>query len=224
MIAMLTMAAGRRVQSAEGDSPDSRLLAHLLMMNSDPTSFTAPGLGGPMANRAVAPQMAAAEPEAGTPSGNYDGEKVSLNRPKFAFVDYGLAPEPGEITSGLAFGQDVAIINEDGKLYAIQNRLPPASASAIGGVLEGDGTIKDALSGTKWDLATGDVVGKWCPNVPVGAVLSLLTTPTQLRIFEAKKQGQNVQVKVNVNAKIQYEQKYWRGVLDAQGKTDGGYY
>merc|ERR1711988_1751073 len=33
-----------------------------------------------------------------------------------------------------------------------------------------------------------------------------------------------VEALINVNAKAQFEQKYWRGVLDAQGKVDGGYY
>ena len=39
-----------------------------------------------------------------------------------------------------------------------------------------------------------------------------------------RKQGGQVQVQINVNAKAQFESKYWRGVLDAQGKVDGGYY
>merc|ERR1712194_399271 len=39
-----------------------------------------------------------------------------------------------------------------------------------------------------------------------------------------RKQGGSVQVQINVNAKAQFESKYWRGVLDAQGKVDGGYY
>jgi hypothetical protein len=36
--------------------------------------------------------------------------------------------------------------------------------------------------------------------------------------------GGNIEVLINVNAKAQFEQKYWRGVLDSQGKVDGGYY
>ena len=33
-----------------------------------------------------------------------------------------------------------------------------------------------------------------------------------------------VQVLINVNAKAQFESNYWRGILDSQGKVDGGYY
>ena len=39
-----------------------------------------------------------------------------------------------------------------------------------------------------------------------------------------KKGGANIQVEVDVNYKLAYESNYWRGILDAQGKTDGGYY
>ena len=39
-----------------------------------------------------------------------------------------------------------------------------------------------------------------------------------------RKQGGSLQALVNVNAKAQFESNYWRGVLDAQGKVDGGYY
>ena len=41
---------------------------------------------------------------------------------------------------------------------------------------------------------------------------------------QVRKQGGKVQALINVNAKAQFEQNYWRGVLDSQGKVDGGYY
>ena len=41
---------------------------------------------------------------------------------------------------------------------------------------------------------------------------------------QLRKQGGSLQALVNVNAKAQFESNYWRGVLDAQGKVDGGYY
>jgi len=34
----------------------------------------------------------------------------------------------------------------------------------------------------------------------------------------------HTQVEVDTNYKSSYESGYWRGILDAQGKTDGGYY
>jgi len=41
---------------------------------------------------------------------------------------------------------------------------------------------------------------------------------------QVKKNGSKIQVEVDVNYKTNYESNYWRGILDAQGKTDGGYY
>jgi hypothetical protein len=43
-------------------------------------------------------------------------------------------------------------------------------------------------------------------------------------VFPVRKQGNSIQVQINVNAKAQFEENYWRGILDAQGKQDGAYY
>jgi hypothetical protein len=56
----------------------------------------------------------------------------------------------------------------------------------------------------------GAISGGGLPDVPVYPVRKTL--------------GGNIEVLINVNAKAQFEQKYWRGVLDSQGKVDGGYY
>ena len=48
--------------------------------------------------------------------------------------------------------------------------------------------------------------------------------PTGIPVFKVKKDGSSVSVEVNVAAKAQFEQGYWKGILDAQGKADGGYY
>mmetsp|Transcript_32090 Transcript_32090/g.74082 ORF Transcript_32090/g.74082 Transcript_32090/m.74082 type:complete len:86 (+) Transcript_32090:602-859(+) len=42
--------------------------------------------------------------------------------------------------------------------------------------------------------------------------------------YKVKKSGAFIQVEVDVAYKQNYESNYWRGILDAQGKTDGGYY
>lgn len=39
-----------------------------------------------------------------------------------------------------------------------------------------------------------------------------------------RSKGGNLEAYINVNAKADYETKYWTGILDAQGKADGGYY
>jgi len=51
-----------------------------------------------------------------------------------------------------------------------------------------------------------------------------LIFPSLLSSVKVRKTGGKVEALINVNAKAQFEQKYWRGVLDAQGKVDGGYY
>lgn len=42
--------------------------------------------------------------------------------------------------------------------------------------------------------------------------------------YQVRSSGGNLQAYVQVNAKAQFEKQYWKGVLDAQGKADGGYY
>ena len=41
---------------------------------------------------------------------------------------------------------------------------------------------------------------------------------------QVREQGGYIEVLVDVNAKAEFEKKYWKGILDAQGKADGGYY
>lgn len=43
-------------------------------------------------------------------------------------------------------------------------------------------------------------------------------------MYAVREAGGVMQVLVDVNARAQYETKYWKGILDASGKADGGYY
>lgn len=144
---------------------------------------------------------------------------------KNVFVTFADAKDvpPGTITSGFRFGQEIAIVNDKGQLYAVSNKVPPTSQPATFGELSGDGTLKEPISGTKFSLKTGKVVGPWCPSL-IGQGLKLLVGETRLPVYRVRKSGNSIQVEINVNAKAQFEQSYWRGVLDAQGKVDGGYY
>lgn len=64
-----------------------------------------------------------------------------------------------------------------------------------------------------------------CVSCAVGRLIfGNLIKEQNLQVFPVRSLGGKVQARVNVNAKAQFEQKYWRGVLDAQGKVDGGYY
>jgi nitrite reductase/ring-hydroxylating ferredoxin subunit len=131
--------------------------------------------------------------------------------------------QPGQITSGFRYGQEIAIANDKGSLYAIANKLPPTAQPATFGELQGKGILKEPITGTEFNMKTGKPVGEWCPSL-VGKLFRLLVGPTDVPVYPVRKSGANIEVQINVNAKAQFEANYWRGVLDAQGKVDGGYY
>ena len=132
----------------------------------------------------------------------------------------------GEIISGFQYGQEIAIVSSPkGGLFALSNKLPPTGQPATLAKIDdaGDGII-DPISGTVFSLKTGKVKGDWCPNLLGRLLFGRLIAPTDINVFKVRKQLGNIQVLINVNAKSQFEQNYWRGVLDSQGKVDGGYY
>ena len=71
---------------------------------------------------------------------------------------------------------------------------------------------------------TGKIDGTWCPSPIAKLIFSRLVAPQDVPVFPCRKQGSKVQVLIDVNAKARFESAYWRGILDAQGKVDGGYY
>jgi len=130
---------------------------------------------------------------------------------------------PGTVASGFQYGQEIAIANDAGKYYAVANKLPPTSQPATFGEILGGGKLKEPITGTTFDMRTGKVIGEWCPSL-IGKAFRLLVGPTTVNTYPVRKSGNSLQVQININAKLQFEQSYWRGVLDAQGKVDGGYY
>jgi len=133
---------------------------------------------------------------------------------------------PDTIGSGFQNGLEIAIANVEGNYYALANKLPPTGQPATFatlGKIQGKRCINDPVSGTSYDLKTGKVVGDWCPSL-VGKLLKILYVPADVPIFPCRKVGAKIEVQIDVNAKAKFESQYWRGVLDAQGKVDGGYY
>jgi nitrite reductase/ring-hydroxylating ferredoxin subunit len=130
----------------------------------------------------------------------------------------------GNAVAGFQYGQEIAVVQDvGGKLFAINNKIPPLG-QPVTFCRVGKAIIEDPVTKTVFDLKTGKPVGSWCPS-PLGKLLySRISSPTDLITFPVRKSGGAIQVLVNVNAKAQFESKYWRGVLDAQGKVDGGYY
>merc|ERR1719235_2938367 len=130
---------------------------------------------------------------------------------------------PGTVASGFRYGQEIAIANDKGNLYAIANKLPPTGQPATFGEIQGKGILKEPVTGTEFNMKTGKPIGEWCPTL-VGKLFRLLVGPSEVATYPVRKSGNNIEVQINVNAKAQFEANYWRGVLDAQGKVDGGYY
>lgn len=143
---------------------------------------------------------------------------------KLAWVNFIEADEvpPGAIVGRMVGGQDIAVANDGGTLYAIADNLPPTSSPASSGILLGNGIIQDPLSKSQFDMKTGQNLA-WCPG-GLGFIYKLLQSPTDVAAFKVRKQGKFIQVELNVNAKAQFEKSYWKGILDARGKADGGYY
>lgn len=177
------------------------------------TSFMAP------ASRVAAPMRASAT-------------KMSVNAAsipvKNVWIDFAQASDipSGGVGSGFRYGQELAIANVGGKYYALSNKLPPTGQPATLAKIEklnGKNVLVEPVSGTVFDLGNGKPLA-WCPSVVGRFLLSKLVAPQDVPVFPVRKTGNKIQCLINVNAKAQFEAKYWRGVLDAQGKVDGGYY
>merc|ERR1719198_773881 len=133
--------------------------------------------------------------------------------------------KPGTINSGFRYGQEIAIVCEpSGGLFALSNKMPPTGQPTTFAKFGEKGTILEPITLTAYNTKTGKQTGTWCPS-PIGRLLySRLSAPSDIPSFPVRKQGGAIQVQINVNAKAQFESKYWRDILDSQGKVDGGYY
>jgi len=135
--------------------------------------------------------------------------------------------KPNTVVSGVAFNQEVAIVvDRNGALYACANKAPPAGQPLTFSRPTKNGTIKDPVCGTEFDLQSGKVLpGTWLSSFLPGKLLKLfLQTPEDLPVFPVRIKNGKVEVFINANAYKQYDDQYWKGILDAQGKADGGYY
>ena len=93
----------------------------------------------------------------------------------------------------------------------------PKAAAAAGGKTDGSNASFS-------DHAPAVPPSTGCTTLSVIPKSYVASSPSLPRAVQVRKNGKNVQALINVNAKAQFEQKYWRGVLDSQGKVDGGYY
>jgi len=133
--------------------------------------------------------------------------------------------KPATLTAAFGAGQDILIATDKGgKIFATANVCPHIGTPLDQGTVEGN-TIVCPLHRSAFDLKSGKLVGPWCPAPPlIGPLTGKLKSPRELLTFQARKSGDKVQVLLDVNAKKRFDANYWRGILDSQGKVDGGYY
>jgi nitrite reductase/ring-hydroxylating ferredoxin subunit len=133
--------------------------------------------------------------------------------------------QPSSLKACFGAGQDILIATDKGgKAFAAANVCPHIGTPLDQGTVEA-GAIVCPLHRSAFDLKTGKLVGPWCPAPPlIGPLTGKLKSPRQLQVFQCRNQGGKIQVLLDVNAKKRFDANFWRGVLDAQGKVDGGYY
>ena len=60
-----------------------------------------------------------------------------------------------ELEGGFRYGQEIAIANDGGNLFALSNKLPPTGQPATFGELQGKGIMKEPITGTNFNMKTG---------------------------------------------------------------------
>ena len=123
--------------------------------------------------------------------------------------------------------QSILIVHsKNNKWYALSNRSAYLGIPLEYGRLNGDNTISCPQSKTKFDLESGQVVGEWIPFPPVinNALKVVIGDPVDIATYPIRIKSNNIEVLVDVNYAKAYEQKYWKGILDAKGKETGEYY
>jgi nitrite reductase/ring-hydroxylating ferredoxin subunit len=134
--------------------------------------------------------------------------------------------DEGTIINVVIAGLDIAIMKDmKGKFFAVADKSPYLNVPLSYGEVCA-GSIKCPQSKTEFDLDSGKVVGDWIPWPPVlnNALRILVGPPADLIIYKIRNKGKQIQVEVDLNQKERFESKYWRGLLDAQGKENGEYY
>merc|ERR1719487_1786539 len=113
-----------------------------------------------------------------------DPEMSSTIPTKKSWITFVSAKEcpPGQIASGFRYGQEIAVANDKGSLYAVANKLPPTGQPATFGTLPGKGILKEPITGTAFNLKTGQPVGEWCPNL-IGKLIRLLVGPQSVPTY-----------------------------------------
>jgi len=117
-------------------------------------------------------------------------------------------PEPGSATCGYAGDLAICIaVDAKGFVWALADNFPPMNQwlSVSKMLMQScskridDGTIEDPVLGTKFDLKTGEVVGKWCPS-DLGSIIGRHFTPLGVPTFPVRHKGGKIEVEIDINA------------------------
>lgn len=132
---------------------------------------------------------------------------------------------PGELKGVSAASQSILVsCDYDGQVYASTNICPHLGTPLVDGSI-GDGVITCAQHKSSWDLSSGELAGDWCPYPPViGPLLGKLQGARKLEVFPVRENNGQIEALINIDARADFEQDYWAGLLDAQGKATGSYY
>ncbi|OSX70902.1 hypothetical protein BU14_0640s0008 [Porphyra umbilicalis] len=128
-----------------------------------------------------------------------------------------------------AVGLSLTLVpTDDGELFVVSGKCPPTGLPLEGADVDSEAkTVSCPQFGTRWSLETGEVVGQWMPSPPVvSSVLRLLfREPEGILTYPVRLTADSkIEVLVDADAKADFEKRYWKGVLDASGKANGGYY
>lgn len=132
--------------------------------------------------------------------------------------------QPGDLKTFYVAGQSVLVATDlDGQVYATQGMCSHLATPLEAGSIA-DGVLTCDQHHSSFDLKTGDVI-EWCPHPPIlGPLLGKLKPPTPIQVFPVRETNGFIEAYLNVQAREDFEQSYWKGILDAQGRADGGYY
>lgn len=90
-------------------------------------------------------------------------------------------------------GQRVLLAETDGKVFAVSNKcshlgLPLVGKTAMFQADVSAGCVTCPAHGTKFDLATGEPQGEWCPKLPNLPLVGkpMVGTPKPLPTFESR--------------------------------------
>lgn len=168
-----------------------------------------------------APAPRAARPRAASPPSRATTMKTDAWVPLLSTTEIA----PGELKAVYAAEQSILVsCDYDGQVYASSNICPHLGTPLTDGSIA-DGQLTCAQHKSSWDLSTGNLAGEWCPFPPlVGPLLGKLQGPRQLTVFAVRQNGGEIEALLNVDAKSDYEQDYWFGLLDSKGKATGDYY